>query len=286
VPVTACLDPGPYVGPPGTKEWVEIPSSTDNYWVLTVRDGKLMSATSTWAYSANGSSDERWEPFANWVRANYPDDVLELYTGDTQAQFINREETISLLEQRVDEFVAAEVARLESARALMDAWVAGDGTAAAALFTADNGTWEDLDAGQLPALHDWYRSVGAEYVSDGCRLRPAMGDVECLYSVDNDLTRFLGTGPIANRFVVESADGAITSVNDVPNEQLDEVWQTFADWIADNHPEDVERMYTEDTLVPLLDATSIELWEQYVDEFVNDATAEITSTATTLQADS
>jgi hypothetical protein len=27
VPVTGCLDPGPYVGPPGTKEWVEIPSS-------------------------------------------------------------------------------------------------------------------------------------------------------------------------------------------------------------------------------------------------------------------
>ncbi len=57
---------------------------TDNYWDLTVRDGKLTSATSTWASSANGSSDERWEPFANWVRANYPDDVLELYTGDTQ----------------------------------------------------------------------------------------------------------------------------------------------------------------------------------------------------------
>jgi hypothetical protein len=25
--VTACIDGGPYVGPPGTKEWVEIPSS-------------------------------------------------------------------------------------------------------------------------------------------------------------------------------------------------------------------------------------------------------------------
>ena len=171
---------------------------TDNYWGLTVRDGKLTSATSTWAYSANGSSDERWEPFANWVRATYPDDVLELYTGDTQTQFINREETVSLLEQRVDEFVAEEVARLEPARALMDAWVALDGPAAAALFTSD-GTWEDLDAAQLPALHDWYRASGAEFRSDGCMVRPSMADVECTYSADNDLTRSLGTGPIANR---------------------------------------------------------------------------------------
>jgi Tol biopolymer transport system component len=254
----------------------------DNYWDLTVRDGKLTSARSTWAHSTNGSSDERWEPFANWVRANYPDDVLELYTGDPPTQFINREETISLLEQRVDEFVAEEVARLESARALIDAWVAGDGAAAAALFTSD-GTWEGVPAEQLPALHDWLRAVGAEYVSDGCRLRPAMGDAECTYSVENDLTRFLDTGPIANSFVVEVADGAIDSVDDVPNEQLDEVWQTFADWMADNHPDDVESMYTEGTLLALLNATSIELWEQYVGEFVDAATAEITSTETTLQ---
>ncbi len=126
----------------------------------------------------------------------------------------------------------------------MDAWVAGDGAAAAALFTAD-GTWDDVSAEQLPALHDWLRAVGAEYVSDGCRLRPAMGDAECTYSVENDLTQALDTGPIANSFVVESADGAISAVNDVPNERLDEVWQTFADWVADNHPDDVEHMFTE-----------------------------------------
>jgi hypothetical protein len=130
------------------------------------------------------------------------------------------------------------------------------------------------------------RAVGAEYVSDGCRLRPAKADAECTYSVENHLTQVLDTGPIANSFVVEVVYGAIDSVNDVPNEQLDEVWQTFADWVADNHPDDVERMFTEGTLLPLLDATSIELWEQYVGEFVDDATAEITSTDNTSEGDS
>ena len=72
---------------------------------------------------------------------------------------------------------------------------------------------------------------------------PPLAYVECTYAVENDLTRFLDTGPIANRFVVDSADGAITSVNDVPNEQLDEVWQTFADWVDRNHPDDVERVF-------------------------------------------
>jgi hypothetical protein len=218
---------------------------------------------------ANGSSDERWEPFANWVRANYPDDVLELHTDDSQTQFIDRAETITLLEQRVDGFVAEEVARLESARAYMDAWVVGDGAAAAALFSAD-GTWEDVPAEQLAALHDWLRAVGAEYVSEGCKVRPAMSDVECSYTLENDLTQVLDTGPIANRFVVEVADGAIDSVNDVPNEQLDEIWQTFADWVADNHPADVEQMFVEDAAIPRLEPPSIELWRSHVAEFVAD----------------
>ena len=191
---------------------------TDNYWELTVRDGRLTSALSSWAFETNGSSTERWGPFAGWMRTNYPHEVLSFYTDDSQHQFVNTAEAVPLLERRVNEFVAEERDRLESATAFVHAWIAGDGDAAGAVLAPD-GTWEDVAAGDLPALLDWLRAVGADYRSDGCRLRPAMGDVECPYSVDNDLTRFLGVGPIANRFVVEVAGGAITEVNDVPNEQ-------------------------------------------------------------------
>jgi Tol biopolymer transport system component len=257
---------------------------TDNYWDLTVRDGTLTAAVSSWAFDTNGSSHERWEPFADWVRRNYPDEVLALYTDDSQVQFVDSEEAVLLLARRVNEFVAEEVARLEPARALMAAWVAGDGDAAAALFTPD-GTWEDLAGEQLPALHDWLRAIGAEYRSDGCTVRPQLADVECPYSVDNDLTRSLGTGPIANSFVVDSADGGIASVNDVPNEQLDEVWLVFLDWVNRNHGDDAERMFMTGSILPLLDATSIELWIQHVDEFVDDATADIASTDSTSEED-
>ena len=45
------------------------------------------------------------------------------------------------------------------------------------------------------------------------------------------------------------------------------MWSTFADWVAENHPDDVERMFVADTTAPRLDATEIELWDRYVDEF-------------------
>jgi hypothetical protein len=99
---------------------------TDNYWDLIVRDGRLTAAVSSWAVATNGFSAERWEPFAEWVVANYPDEVLALYTDDRQVQFVNSEETVLRLHQRVDEFVADEVARLESTRGWEVVWPGGD----------------------------------------------------------------------------------------------------------------------------------------------------------------
>ena len=46
------------------------------------------------------------------------------------------------------------------------------------------------------------------------------------------------------------------------------VWDMFIEWISSNHPEDFDRMYDLDygypiPGYPILDATSIRLWEQY-----------------------
>ena len=40
---------------------------TGNYWSLTVRDGKIVSAKQQIAYETNGFSKQAWEPFARWV---------------------------------------------------------------------------------------------------------------------------------------------------------------------------------------------------------------------------
>ena len=238
---------------------------TDNYWEVTIRDGKVTSESSE-GWNLSESSPERWGRFSRWVSATHPDDVPVLYPNGVDSAYANTDEAAVLLKQRVDEFVAGELTQLETAGAFMDAWTAGDGEAAAELMAAD-GTWEAVAAGDLPALLDWLRIVGADYRSDGCGLRPAMADVTCPYSVENELTRFLGVGPIANYFVVEVADGLISEVNDVPNEQFDQMWSTFADWVSENHPDDVERMFVADSTTPRLDGTAIGLWDRYVDEF-------------------
>jgi hypothetical protein len=47
---------------------------TDNYWNLTVRDGKIDKADQRMAYLSNGFSRQMWEPFAAWVRVEHPDE--------------------------------------------------------------------------------------------------------------------------------------------------------------------------------------------------------------------
>jgi hypothetical protein len=77
---------------------------SDNYWDLTVRDGKVVSAANTVAFMTNGFSDQLWEPFAQWVATNYPDDVLRMYDNGGQTNARLTEESIQLWEQRSREY--------------------------------------------------------------------------------------------------------------------------------------------------------------------------------------
>jgi hypothetical protein len=49
-----------------------------------------------------------WEPFAQWVAENHPDDVLVLYADSSQSLEMRTEESIPLWEQRIQEW-AVEV---------------------------------------------------------------------------------------------------------------------------------------------------------------------------------
>jgi hypothetical protein len=83
---------------------------TDNYWDLTVRDGKIVSATESWAYLTNGFSKEMWEPFADWVSAEHPKDVAVMYTDGDQTSSRRSRESFRLWEKRTREY-AEEVGR-------------------------------------------------------------------------------------------------------------------------------------------------------------------------------
>jgi len=181
----------------------------------------------------------------------------------------------------------------------MDAWVQGDGEAAAAMFNPE-GTFDGFQPGILPALHDWFRAGGWTFRSGGCGKYVdtveeddlGLGIVFCGFTYENDLTRALEMDPVGHSiaFIIDagSIDAATTqqtewyeSMGDgtldlfrSPNPQrrvfdrFGAVWDVFIDWISSRHPDDFGRMYDADRGYPLLDQRSIGLWERYTDEFV------------------
>jgi hypothetical protein len=170
----------------------------------------------------------------------------------------------------------------------MDAWLEGDGEAAAAMFNPE-GTFDGLQPGVLPALHDWFRAGGWTLRGGGCGFYGGWGEglgyVGCGFTYENDLTRALGTGPMEGQlfFVIDAGnieaattrvlenykhnDWAVTDFVDnmfrAPNPERQDlfgpVWDMFIEWISTSHPEDFGRMYDADRGYPIMDAQSIEL---------------------------
>jgi hypothetical protein len=93
----------------------------NNEWDLTVRDGKIVSASPGWAFLTNGFSEQMWEPFAAWVASEYPDDVVVMYTDRRQQMQRLNEESIQLWEQRSREYVASGASYIARAAAICTA---------------------------------------------------------------------------------------------------------------------------------------------------------------------
>lgn len=167
--------------------------------------------------------------------------------------------------------------RLAVAESFMEAWVAGDGEAVAAMFSAEAPLDGQDEMKTIPALHDWYRAVGQEFQNEGCEVLTdqvvTFLRVGCAYTFDNKLTRALGGEPVAEQSVLYIGGGKIhryigTGPFYMGTGPFSETFvDTFAEWVLINHPDDFERMYLDGRSSPLLDPTSIALWEQYTDEF-------------------
>jgi hypothetical protein len=239
---------------------------TGQSWVITVRDGHVVRARTEWN-NIEHMIQEVVEPFGQWMQANHPDDVAVMYIDGNPTDFQISEASSQLWEQRLDEYIAEQTTKIDIAEEFMAAWTEGDGASVASLFATD-GTWEGFDAGTLPDLHAWYLAVGGAYQSGGCELRPVMHQIGCSYTWENDLTRFLGADPETESFALDIADGEVTTVRDTYDSHEDETWQLFHTWIADNHGDDVARMYSADSRFAKWDANSIDLWARHLDDFV------------------
>jgi hypothetical protein len=189
----------------------------------------------------------------------------------------------------------------------MDAWVAGDGDGVVALIgdparnhygslnqvnigAVQNVDTPDLysmpwDVAALPALHDWFRSLGWEFRREPCQLYAYAGNrapwtqadvpdllgVECHYTYENDITRAVGRAPVTDRFVLYVVGDKVARFDDGGMFDLDaDIWQMFSDWVRSAHADDFAAMYYPNTapLAPRLDEASIALWDRHVEEFV------------------
>jgi hypothetical protein len=78
-----------------------------NYWYLTVSDGKIVSAELDTSFDPSGFGDQMWRSFAAWVTKDHPDDVLAMYTDESQTTHRASEDSVRLWEQRTHEYVTA-----------------------------------------------------------------------------------------------------------------------------------------------------------------------------------
>jgi hypothetical protein len=156
----------------------------------------------------------------------------------------------------------------------MESWVAGDGEAAASMFTAQGrfdssapGMFsESLEPGHLPALHDWYRAIEWVWEDRGCgRLRYTF--VSCAYRYENRLTRAVRAEPVTGSFLLTISDDGIETVRNEFGYYLG--WDMFLDWASNTHADDFGQMFDAANSFPFLDEPSIALWERHSEEFVD-----------------
>ena len=76
---------------------------TDSRFNLVVRDGVITRVRIDLNVEQYGP--QMWEPFADWVAANYPDDVTIMYTDQSQTLERVTDESIALWEERSREYV-------------------------------------------------------------------------------------------------------------------------------------------------------------------------------------
>jgi NAD(P)-dependent dehydrogenase (short-subunit alcohol dehydrogenase family) len=85
-----------------------------SYFDLTVRGGKVVRASQTWAIDE--FSPQMWEPFANWVSKAHRKDAAVMYENDTHSGIRLTEESIRLWERHTRGYVD-EVKRRRDAKA-------------------------------------------------------------------------------------------------------------------------------------------------------------------------
>ena len=233
----------------GGYRWYQGPGQIEELWILDVEGDRIL------------------------VRTSYFPELSALARAEQQ-------QVIESIRFQVE----ATSPEISIARAFFDARNAYDVESATASFSPEAHVHEYgepfiTSVDMYPALFDWLRATGWQWMVDECHMRSGDANTSCAYHVENSWTRAMGLAPVQGGIAFEIWDGVMRWVpdfkvhqtdflDDAPNEQLVEVWETVTDWIRANHPTDLGGMISLDGSAPVLDARSIDLWRLYTQEFV------------------
>lgn len=128
----------------------------------------------------------------------------------------------------------------------------------------------------IPAELSWLRATQWRYHVDGCSPTSFRSEgthrVMCAVTYENAWSRVQNLAPdSSSRFTIEVRDGLIVSamLSFAPRGFGAQSYAAFAEWVRDTHPEDAAVMFVYDT-APVLTEASIQLWEQYTQEYVQE----------------
>jgi hypothetical protein len=131
----------------------------------------------------------------------------------------------------------------------------------------------------LPLAFSWDEATGFKVILDSCqetRTGPAGATVRCDYDYHAIRSEEIGLGPYGGSWLdLTVVDGKITSAFDhlefSSNGFSSEMWDPFATWVAETHPDDVVIMYGDLSQSSLeLTDESVALWEQRSREYVEE----------------
>jgi hypothetical protein len=169
---------------------------------------------------------------------------------------------------------------VETATAFVEAYSALDLETATSYLAEDaNLRLFNADSESLPVAFRWDEASGFKVLLDSCaetRTGPAGSVVRCDYDYHGIRSEEIGLGPYSGSWVdITVVDGKITSAFDhlefESNGFSSELWEPFATWVAENHPDDVIVMYGDPSQSSLeLTDESVALWEQRTREYVEE----------------
>lgn len=166
---------------------------------------------------------------------------------------------------------------VEVATAFVEAYAAFDADKAASYLT-DNALAElggDVEDLRLGLSHR--QAQGFKWLLDSCEAQNSSSSgtsVRCTYDYHGIRSDEIGLGPYRGSwFDITVLEGEIVSVSDhiqfMSNGFSSEMWEPFADWVAETHPEDVAVMYTDASQsMASITEESNQLWELRSREYV------------------